>query len=354
MTGIVSIRVKLFDGELWSNIVEVQVDLANVNDPPEPVDPYNEGLTYTTLEDTTLSLPLTAVDVDSVDIAVTVLAPPTKGILRHISTGTVIRSTYTFPGRDYACEFIPVPGDASSPADAVYTTFSLSASDGNLNSPWRQVRIVVTPINDAPTLTAPTHFEVSINKATVIAMSVADTDAGSGTVLATITSTYGTLALSSVPAGVTSVSSNLDHTLSIMGHIEHVNEAMKFVTYSRTDLGEEDVIVTINDQGNSGNSLAHPAMTSASQGGESATQTIRVRATSDNAMTITLAVAGGGIALILAAVGLYKLARRGAARDTGWTEEEPFLCEDGVQNNAIYEANKYANQENPLYQSPQN
>jgi hypothetical protein len=112
------------DGVLQSEVANVTIQIAPVNDAPTAA-----NQTYTLPEDSTLSLTLSATDVDGDSLSFTVNAAPSHGTL----SGMAPNLTYT-PSADYFG------------ADSLTYTIN----DGQSSSGEVTVNLVVTPVNDAP------------------------------------------------------------------------------------------------------------------------------------------------------------------------------------------------------------
>jgi uncharacterized delta-60 repeat protein len=116
------------DGSLDSNTATVTITVTPVNDPPSPAPPVQN---MTTPEDTPISGQLAANDPDGDPVTFTLEAGPSNGSLTLASNG--------------AFTFTPNP-NFSGVAEFVYR-----ASDPSGAFNLGGVRIIVTPVNDAPT-----------------------------------------------------------------------------------------------------------------------------------------------------------------------------------------------------------
>ena len=132
-------------------------------------------------------------------------------------------------------------------------TFTVKDPDGGSDTTIRTAQISVTPLNDAPTISAPASVTVTEDVASpVTGISFADLDAGSASVQATFTVASGTLLATSsgnVTVGGTANALTLTGSLAdIDGFIAGSN-----LTYQTALNSDADVTlgVTINDLGNS-------------------------------------------------------------------------------------------------------
>jgi hypothetical protein len=119
-----SFTFKANDGLLDSNTATVTITINSVNDAPVANDQ-----SVITDEDNTVSITLTASDVESDPLTYSILSGPTHGVLG----GSAPALTYT-PDTDY-----------NGP-----DSFTFKVNDGTLDSNTAIVTIIVEPINDAP------------------------------------------------------------------------------------------------------------------------------------------------------------------------------------------------------------
>ncbi|NGZ05936.1 MAG: hypothetical protein G8237_06220 [Magnetococcales bacterium] len=120
----------------------------------------------------------------------------------------------------------------------------------------------VDPVNDAPTVSAPTAVTADEDvTVSITGFAVADVDAGTGTIQATVATQQGGLTLAA-GSGVT-ITSGADGAASITmtGTLAQINAAIATLAYrSQTDYaGSETVSVSVSDQGNTGSGGAQTA-----------------------------------------------------------------------------------------------
>ncbi|MEC0249510.1 Ig-like domain-containing protein, partial [Paenibacillus chitinolyticus] len=123
--GTDSFSVTVSDGSGGTANSLVTIRVTPVNDPPAA-----QNLSFTTLEDTSLSGKVTATDVDGDTLTFSLAVPPEHGTVVFGPTGVF---TYT-PSPNY------------NGTDG----FSYSVSDGNGGTATASVTITVTPVNDPP------------------------------------------------------------------------------------------------------------------------------------------------------------------------------------------------------------
>jgi hypothetical protein len=166
-------------------------------------------------------------------------------------------------------------------------TISFVVNDGSVDSTPATKNIAITPVNDAPTMTAPESISVTEDVAAALTgVSFTDVDAGNASVTVTLSVPSGTLAASS-SAGVTVGGTQSDITLT--GSIANINAFIASSNVSYTTganvTAEVTLGISINDGGNTGSGGALTAST---------TVTLTVTAIND-APTIT---APGSISVI--------------------------------------------------------
>ena len=128
------------------------------------------------------------------------------------------------------------------------------------------VDINITPVNDAPVITAPAS--VTTSEDTVFsftganALSIADVDSDEDSAadpqLVTLQVNHGALSFSGATTGIVfSDNDGSDGTLQFSGTVAEVNAALALLQYTpdqdyNDDQGTESLTITVNDQGNSG------------------------------------------------------------------------------------------------------
>ena len=150
-TGADSFTYKVNDGQSDSAPATVSLTVTPVNDVPTAT-----PQTLTGVEDTPRAITLTGTDVDLTPLSFSVTLPPSHGTL----SGTAPNLTY-FPAPNY-----------SGP-----DSFSFTANDGGLTSPPATVSLNITPVNDAPAVSA-TSFTVVEDSAKTLTLTASDADGG--------------------------------------------------------------------------------------------------------------------------------------------------------------------------------
>lgn len=148
-TGQVTFTYRVSDTQLTSSSATVTITVTPVNDAPVAV---NDS--YSTSEDTTLTIPVAGVlandsDVDGDALSAVLVTGVAHGTLNLNSNGAF---TYT-PSLNYTG----------------VDTFTYRASDGSLNSGMATVTINVTPLNDAPVVLNDAY---TINEDTVLSVAL--------------------------------------------------------------------------------------------------------------------------------------------------------------------------------------
>ncbi|MBF0214077.1 MAG: cadherin domain-containing protein, partial [Magnetococcales bacterium] len=164
-----------------------------------------------------------------------------------------------------ALSFLVAPdyeNPTDSGADNIYDVTVVATDNGSpVLSGTQALTVTVTNVNDAPTITAPASVTASEDTAVTMAFAVADVDAGSNTLQATLSVANGTLTLTS-GSGVT-ITSGADGTAGITftGTLTQINAALGSLSYqgSADYAGSEILTLVINDQGNSGSGGAQSA-----------------------------------------------------------------------------------------------
>ena len=214
------------------------VQVTAVNDAP-----VANSQSVTTNEDTPFNITLSATDIDSPTLSYTILTNPANGILSGSGADRSYAPNANFNGSD---------------------SFSFRVSDGTTNSNTAVVTITVTPVNDAPINTVPGAQAIDLNTTLIFsagtgnAISVADGDAGSGTIEQTLSAANGTLTLGSTAGLFFSTGDGTDdRTMTYRGTLAAINAALDGLTYTPQVLAagfsDRDTLnVTTNDLGNAG------------------------------------------------------------------------------------------------------
>jgi hypothetical protein len=114
--------------------------------------------------------------------------------------------------------------------------------------------ITVNGINDAPTITAPTDFNVGENDSATKTISVADSDAGSGQVQITLGADHGDITLATTSGLTFEDGANGSGAMVFEGTLAQVAAAMTGLTYApdANYFGPDTLTARIDDNGNTG------------------------------------------------------------------------------------------------------
>ncbi|MFN3408277.1 MAG: Ig-like domain-containing protein [Limisphaerales bacterium] len=206
VTGNDSFTFRVNDGTVNSAAATVSITiLPGANQPPVAL-----SQSVTNAEDTALPITLAGTDPEGAPLQFTILTPPTNGVLTGTAPNVTYRPNTNFFGGD---------------------SFTFRVSDGQTNSAPATVSIIVTPVNDPPTLEA----------------------------LASLTLTAGAPAVSVNLAGITSGAANENDTLNInvVSSAAHI-VAVSGITYASpatagsfqltpVSVGTATLTVTVND-----------------------------------------------------------------------------------------------------------
>jgi VCBS repeat-containing protein len=146
------------------------------------------------------------------------------------------------------------PNDVGASAQEVFH-YVLTDNDGD--TAGADLTVNITGVNDAPVNTVPAAQTVNEDTALVFTgtnkISIADSDAGTGTESVTLTVTNGTLTLGSV-AGLSSVAGNGTGTVTFSGTLANVNAALDSLAYQGNHdyNGSDTLKIVTNDNGNTG------------------------------------------------------------------------------------------------------
>ncbi|MEP1075191.1 putative Ig domain-containing protein [Leptolyngbya sp. PL-A3] len=134
--------------------------------------------------------------------------------------------------------------------------FSYVVTDGQGTTARQHISLVVTPVNDAPTMTVPPSQSVQQNTAIALpGLAINDIDASNAELEVALTASNGTLTLNPI-AGITFLEGSGigEKTLRLRGNLTALNSTLATLTY-RGDtnfVGQDAVALRVNDLGNTG------------------------------------------------------------------------------------------------------
>ncbi|KPA09446.1 hemagglutinin/hemolysin-like protein, partial [Candidatus Magnetomorum sp. HK-1] len=276
-SGNATLTVTVTDGT-GNASTSFALTVTNVNDPPT----LSSITDQTTDEDSTINaiaFTITDVDQDALQLSSS-SSNLTLVALNNISfttTNTMISQnntyTVTLAPATTAAMFVTI-----TPTANIYgtSTITLSVSDGTLSNNITFV-VTVSSVNDAPTITLPPGvLTTKENTAlTITSLSIADLDAGSNAVQATlVVGSDGIMIFTSV-SNLTFVNStsNSSDTMSFTGTIADINTALTGLSYSPVlnAIGDRSITITVNDLGYTGAGSS-----------ESVTGVVQIRITDEN------------------------------------------------------------------------
>ncbi|MEW5964935.1 MAG: peroxidase family protein [Pseudomonadota bacterium] len=213
------------------------IGLAAVNDAPTAPSP----VAVTTDEDTAVSALIGASDVDGDTL--------TYAVGTDATIGTV---TFTDATGEASDSFTYTPdADANGP-----DTFTILISDGT-DTFVQTVNVTINPVNDAPVNTLPATFTTAEDTPVQLTgLSVADVDAGTGTMTVTLNVGSGTLA--AVSAGLVNATGSGTDTLNLTGTLADLNTYLADVVSAPTFTPAANahaavtLTMTTSDGGNTG------------------------------------------------------------------------------------------------------
>ncbi|MHC6152306.1 cadherin domain-containing protein [Bradyrhizobium elkanii] len=182
-------------------------------------------------------------------------------------TSTAGTETISFTGTDTvahynaALDLIQFNNTSENP-DTTARSYTLTVHDdggtanGGSNTGSGSTTGSVTAVDDGPTASVPADNSIgtafSHTNLAISGLSVADIDAASGNVTATIASSHANLTFNT--AGLASFTNNSSHTVTLTGTVAQVNTALGTLTYNSDDgfTGSDTVTLNINDNGNTG------------------------------------------------------------------------------------------------------
>ncbi|MGX1349145.1 hypothetical protein AB7M49_002721 [Bradyrhizobium elkanii] len=182
-------------------------------------------------------------------------------------TSTAGTETISFTGTDTlahynaALDLIQFNNTSENP-DTTARSYTLTVHDdggtanGGSNTGSGSTTGSVTAVDDGPTASVPADNSIgtafSHTNFAISGLSVADIDAASSNVTATIASSHANLTFNT--AGLASFTNNSSHTVTLTGTVAQVNTALATLTYNSDDgfTGSDTVTLNINDNGNTG------------------------------------------------------------------------------------------------------
>jgi hypothetical protein len=122
------------------------------------------------------------------------------------------------------------------------------------------ITVSITAHNDAPANSVPGAQSVATNSTLFFdtahgnLITIADVDAGNGSVTVTLAVASGTLTLGSIPAGLsfTIGDGTADASMTFSGNLTDINAALNHLTYNSLGVGGDTLQITTNDNGNTG------------------------------------------------------------------------------------------------------
>ena len=182
-------------------------------------------------------------------------------------TSTANTETVTFTGTDTIAHYNAVLdlvqfNNTSENPDTTARSYTVTAVDdggtanGGNNTGSANTTETVTAVDDAPTASIPADSSIgtafSHTNLAISGLSVADVDAGSGNVTATISANNASLTFDTT--GLASFTNNNSHTVTLTGTVAQVNTALATLNYNSDDgfTGSDAVTLNVNDNGHTG------------------------------------------------------------------------------------------------------
>jgi T1SS-143 domain-containing protein len=141
-------------------------------------------------------------------------------------------------------------------SETVTDSFTYTVSDGITNGNTVTVSIAVTPVNDAPVVSAPPALQATEDSPLLIAgVSIADPDAGDGTVEVTLAVRGGTAVLGPIGGlSVFSVGSESELDMTLTGTLADINTALAGLVFTPAAnfAGSATIEIRVDDNGNTG------------------------------------------------------------------------------------------------------
>lgn len=272
-TGLASFTFTANDGFVDSNVATVTIDVTAVNDAPV-VTTTAGSLAYTENDPATaIDGGVTVTDVDNANLAgatvqITTGCTPGQDVLALASPPLGITAGYTAASctlaltgsaslAEYqtALQAVTYANTSDNPS-TVARVVTITANDGAATGSATR-GITVAAVNDAPVNSVP--GAQAVNEDTDLtfsgSLSVADVDAGAGSVQTTVSALHGTIT-PATGSGATVTGSGTASAV-ITGTVAQVNAALNGLKYKGTanfnsTRGSETLTITTNDQGNTG------------------------------------------------------------------------------------------------------
>jgi hypothetical protein len=181
----------------------------------------------------------------------------------NAAAGTMTLSgTATLANYQTALRSITYTNTSDTP-NTTTRTISVTANDGSLNSSAATRAITITAVNDAPTatITPATYAATEQTPLTLhgTGLSIADLDAGSSTVVATVSVVSGVLSAGAGTTGV-AISGSGSNTITLTGTLAQINNllagtgsgTLSYIINSDAPPASDTLTLSINDQGNTG------------------------------------------------------------------------------------------------------
>ncbi|WP_445372870.1 putative Ig domain-containing protein [Methylomonas sp. HW2-6] len=181
----------------------------------------------------------------------------------NATTGTLTLSgTATVAQYQTALRSVTYQNTSDAPSTASRTV-SFSVTDGTTSSNTATRNVSVAAVNDAPTATiTPSNYSATEQTSLTLhgtGLSIADVDAGSSSVQATLSVVSGTLTASAGTTGVT-VSGSGTSSITLTGSLSQINNllagnasgSLSYIINSDTPPATDTLTLSVNDQGNTG------------------------------------------------------------------------------------------------------
>jgi hypothetical protein len=257
-TGARTVSWVVNDGTTSSAAVTSTITVAAVNDAPTTTDVSASG----TEDAASIAITLTGVDVDGTVASFDLSTLPVNGTLYTDAGLTTLAATavdYAATGNALTLYFVPA-GNWNG-----VTTFQYAAKDnvGVADSTPATATLTVTVVNDPPsaTITPASYSPTEQTNLTLhgTGLSVADVDAGSAPVTATLSVGEGVLNVAAGTTGVT-VGGSGTGSVTLTGTLAQINDLLAgnnsgtvvYVNGSDTPSASTTLTLSINDAGNTG------------------------------------------------------------------------------------------------------